>query len=265
MGFIASARDQQGLKCDVNEDFSDVISISENILFACVADGCGSKPSQLQPAQIAVRHITNFIKRFYDEGKNEEYLIAHADTVLKNAIQSANDVLGAFHTANEELFPGFYCCLTCAIFSSVNSDLKFTFAHTGNTRLYLIRSGNDGQTKIIQLTKDQTEAQILVNKGVITQEQYYTHEARTHLLCPLGQFTEPQIDVFKGNFKKDSLYLLTSDGIHYAIRPESIMDLVLNSKDTEDACTNLIKGAIEQEYNDDYAAIVIRYTDETAN
>ena len=133
-----------------------------------------------------------------------------------------------------------------------------TFVHTGNTRLYLIRRDSEGNAAIRQLTKDQTEAQILVDDGKISEEQYYFHEARSKLICPLGSFEIPKIDSFSSKIRKDCLFLLTTDGIHCAIRPEPMASLVLENPNFDDACVTLCNAAESLKANDDYGAILIQ-------
>lgn len=197
VGFRYGGFSKAGYKRDNNEDFLMVQELGEKMLLAIIADGAGSEPSRLQPAQLASRKITEMICRVYDDGKNEELLRNNAELFLIEAIMSVNQILGAFKTANEEIYAGFTCALTCALFMQEGSDeFRLTMIHTGNTRLYLIRHDGAGNAAIRQLTKDQTEARILIDEGKISEEQYYFHEARGKLLCPLGNFETPKLDRF---------------------------------------------------------------------
>lgn len=244
---------------DVNEDFVFVKELGTNTLLTIVADGNGSAPSTLQPAQIAARQIGKFIEDIFDNGNNEKLLIDNAAVLLKEALVSVNHVIGAFRTANEEIYSGFSCAMTCALFGTDSNDVdRMTYAHIGNTRLYLIRGNADGNAAIRQLTKDQTVAQKLVDDKQITEEQYYYVPERNQLLCPLGVFSSPQIDTFSGKIKKDCLFLLTTDGIHYAIKPDAIAELVLSNDNLDNASRTLCEAAESLHYNDDYAAVLIK-------
>ena len=187
MGFRYGGYSKVGFRRENNEDFLMVKELGDKLLLAIIADGAGSEPSKLQPAQLACRKISEMISRVYNDGAKGE-----------------------------------------------------------------------GNAAIRQLTKDQTEAQLLVDEGKIAEEQYYFHEARNKLLCPLGSFETPKLDRFSGKIRKDCIFLMTTDGIHYAIRPEPMTSLVLENPNFDDACVTLCEAAESLESNDDYGAILIQ-------
>lgn len=243
---------------EVNEDFVHVKELG-NFLLTIVADGNGSQPSGLQPGMIAGRGIADFIERVYDNGKNADLLIDNAALFLKEAVLSVNREIGAFRTAHQEIYSGFFCSLTCALFGTDKNGVdRMSYAHIGNTRMYLIRRSSDGNASIRQLTKDQTEAQKLLDKGEITEEQYYSIPERHQLSAPLGVFTSPQVDTFTGKIKKDCIFMLSTDGIHYAIRPEGLAKLVLENPNLNDASVSLCEAAEYQKFDDDYGVLLVQ-------
>ena len=259
MQFRYGGFSKTGFKRDVNEDFVYVKELGNDFLLTMIADGSGSNPSTLQPAQIACRQIGEFIEHIYADGKNADMLIDNAALFLKEALLSVNHVIGAFKTANEEIYSGFSCALTCAMFGTDKNGVdRMSYAHIGNTRLYLIRRSADGNASIRQLTKDQTIAQRLVDDGKITDEQYYFLNERNQLLCPLGRFSSPQIDTFTGKIKRDCIFMLSTDGIHYAIRPDAMAALVLENDNLDNASETLCNAAESLEYNDDYGVILVQ-------
>lgn len=259
MNFVYGGYSKVGHKRDINEDFVFVKELGNKSLLTIISDGAGSQPSTLQPAQIAARQIGEFIENIYDKGNNEHILIDNATLFLREAMLSVNHVIGAFKTANEEIYSGFSCAMTCALFGTdSNGDDRVSYAHVGNTRLYLIRRSNDGNVAIRQLTKDQTVAQKLLDDNRINEEQYYYIPERNQLLCPLGLFSEPQIDVLSAKIKKDCLFMLTTDGIHYSIRPDAMAELVIGNDNLDSACMTLCDAAESLKYNDDYSVMLIR-------
>lgn len=260
MAFLFDGYSTVGYKREDNEDFvlAKALDKNNNVVLAIVADGSGSMPSKLQPAQIACRYIDRFITNAYnvDDGS---LLLSNPSFFLKQSVLQVNSVLGAFKTANEEIYSGFYCALTCVLFyTNSQNENRMAFAHSGNTRLYLIRSGNDGNAQIRQITKDHTEAQLLVDDGKLAPDQYYFHESRNKLICPLGAWENPRVDSFDGKIRSDCIFLMSTDGIHYAIRPEPIAQLVLENNSLHDACVTLCETASNLQYNDDYCALLCR-------
>lgn len=165
----------------------------------------------------------------------------------------ANQVLGAYKMGNEETFTGYATSLTVALFTA---DNKAHIAHVGNTRFYILRN-----SKIIQLTKDQTKAQELLDAGEIDEQTYYVHPYRLNITDGLGISTLPNISNICVSITDTDLFLMTTDGIHYAIRPENMKELVLSGQDVVPACNNLIDAAKNIiKYPDNMSAIVIGFS-----
>lgn len=240
-----------GYHRSVNEDYAHVIQLEEGLVFAVIADGMGSKPSDLQPANIVCTDICNAVTEIYQH--NPTFLINNAEQLLKMLVLNCNRVIGAFKKANEEEYAGFGTTLTCCL---LDNNRNFTLVHTGNTRLYLIRNKND-MTKMNQLTTDHTRAKELLDIGKISEEDYYTHPERTKLISALGFVSEPIIQTLSAPVKENDILLLTSDGIHYAVRTEPMMEILLKAGDCNKAVNSLIYAAKTTQYVDNMSAIVI--------
>lgn len=242
-----------GYKRELNEDFVSIQELNDDTLFAVIADGAGSKASSMQPASIVTREINACVQRLFQ--KDPELFLENTELLLPEIILSANQVLGAFKTANEELYGGFGVSVTCCL---LFGDNRFAFAHTGNTRLYLLRvNPADGGIITKQITQDQTKAKKLLHEGYITAEQYHTHPDRLIITGGLGYITDPVIQTYSGKIKPLDFILLTTDGIHYAIRPEPMAEIVIRSNTCEDATKALVEAAKSLHYNDNMSSIVI--------
>jgi len=258
MPFQYGGHSDVGYKREINEDNIVVTPLDENTILTIVSDGAGSKASTLQPAQIASGIVSDSITRSYK--KNKEAVLNNPEIFLEEAMHAANRCIGAFKIANEELYAGFASSMTCAILGTDESSNRPTlaFAHIGNTRLYLIRINKNKIPVIRQLTIDQTRAQTLRDEGKINDIQYHLHPDRLVITSALGLVTEPPIQTFSGTIKQNDILLLSTDGIHYAIQPEPMMELILASNSCEDACETLSRAAIAEKYNDNCSAILVR-------
>ncbi len=257
MRYLYGGYSDVGYKRELNEDFMNVTELGNDCLFAVIADGAGSKASSLQPAAIATREVDNVIKRVY--AKDKEALLKYPTLFMYEAMLSANQTIGAFKLGNEELFAGFASSLTCCL---LYDNDKMAFAHTGNTRLYLIRvNPKDNIPNIRQLTVDQTKAHKMLNEGAITLEEYHTHPDRLIITGGLGVVSEPLIQTFEAKIKPLDFLLMTTDGIHYAIKPEPLAEIVIRSETCDNAVKALIEGAMSLKYNDNMSAIVLFNTE----
>lgn len=249
--YFFSGNTDIGYKRTVNEDYIDVVQLANDVVFAVVADGMGSRPSDLQPARIVCEDICSSVKNMY--ANNPEAFLSNSEAFLKIAVQNANRVIGAFKVANEELYSGFGSTLTCCL---LDGERNLTFVHIGNSRLYLIRN-RKGVTDIRQLTNDHTRAKELLDLGKISEEEYYTHPERAKLTSTLGFVSDPDVQSLTASAKEGDIIYMSTDGIHYAVRPEAMLDIIIQSDNCNSAVENLIYAAKSQHYADNMSAIVV--------
>ena len=246
----------EGYGREVNEDAIRLIDYSGDVSLFVIADGMGSSPSGLQPAVIAITEIEAVVRRMFAE--NRELLLQEPGVFLREAMLTANRVLGAFVISNEERHSGFGASVTCCL---VHGGSSFCFAHCGNTRLYLLRGHpQDGSVQMRQLTRDHTKAMKLLDDGVITQEQYHTHPDRMSYTSGLGNFAFPEIQVFDSRLKAKDVLLMTTDGIHYAIRPEAIAEIVYSAVGCDVATAALVQAGKMLKYVDNMSAVMVYLT-----
>lgn len=251
--YLYGGASDTGYSRENNEDYMNVIELDDTTLFALISDGAGSKCSSLQPASIVANYISDAVKRIFKANKN--LFFEHTSLFLQEAMQGANQVLGAFKKGNEEMYAGFGAGFTCCLCTDGG---KITFAHTGNSRIYLIRiNEKDKAPSMKQLTRDHTKAQRLLDEGHITLEHYHTHPDRLVITSSLGISSEPIIQTYNGRLRKNDILLMTTDGIHYAIIPDAIMQLVIAAENCDSAVKSLIEAGKMQKYPDNMSAVVI--------
>lgn len=250
-----SGKSANGYKQNKNEDYIAFQELGDDMLLAVVADGSGSGTSLFQPASIVTNSVCRFIKRIYE--KDAELLADNTRLFLEEAVLSANDTLIAFKLGDEETNSGFASTFTCVL---VQKDGTTTFAHVGNTRLYLIRGG-----KLTQLTKDQTEGQRMVDAGKISQDDYYVSMEKLSLYNGLGILANPLVLTQRFRLRPSDILSLTSDGIHYSYRAEGMMETIFDSHSLDEAADRLLDTALEMKsFSDNTSVCLIQYLGEDA-
>lgn len=245
MKYLYGANSDIGNSRKLQEDYIFCKEYGDDLL-TIVADGSGTQDDRLQPAVLCVNSIISSI----DRAKESNLFEQNISYFIKNAMLEANNALGILKIANEEIYFGY--AASCSLLY-LTSDGKMYYAHAGNTRIYLMRGGN-----LIQLTEDHTVAQEKLDDGKINNEQYYITTDRLSLTNGLGLSAEPVIYVNEGRIKDNDIILMTSDGVHYAIRPEFITSIVLESENPISAAENLVKSSKDiVQYPDNISAIVI--------
>ena len=247
-----SGKSNTGFRMKTNEDyilFNDT-EFGDDFLFACIADGAGSQSSLFRPASIAAEQIEQMLKRIYKE--DPALFSRYLKLFMREAFYTANNILIGFKLGDEESRYGFATTMTCAVLSRKG---VLTYAHVGNTRLYLLRDG-----KVYQLTVDHTEAQRLVEKGVITEAQYYTSLERLSLYNGLGIMPQPQVDIKQVKLKANDVLIMTSDGIHYSYPSESFPELMLSGETIDAVAETIIETALSlKNFPDNCSVNVIWY------
>jgi len=275
-----------GYKRRVNEDWVDSMTLGTMEIMA-IADGAGSiinsynrgkgkepEPGQewlnekesleteiynptVQPAIIAIKEIFSFLSDWYK--KDKKLFEENLETILEMSLAHANTVLGSFRIANEELYSGIMVSLSIVI---IKDSGDFVFAHCGNTRIYLMRESyiesETNNVRVSQLTTDHTLAQTKVDKNELEQEQYYLSKDRLTLTSCLGIFANPEIQTFAGRLKNNDILFMSTKGIHFALRPEAILDISLSAHKFEIAIDKLIEAAKEQRYIDNMTCMFIK-------
>lgn len=94
-------------------------------------------------------------------------------------------------------------------------------------------------------------------KGEISADRYHTTLERLQLTSGLGFFPEPEIHIISGAFKENNIILMTTDGIHYCIKEDAMLNIILMSQNTHDAVEALIMGARQLKYEDNMSAVTI--------
>lgn len=93
----------------------------------------------------------------------------------------------------------------------------------------------------------------------IDSETYYVHDGRLKLTSGIGKIINPRIDTISGKLQEQDLVLMTTDGIHYALRPDAMSEIILNSPPEGTEATNALVNAAKNivKYPDNMSAMLI--------
>lgn len=241
LGIIPAENEQR------NEDFASVWE-KEGSLFQLVADGNGSN-DDYNPATFCANEIRRFCDLYFKNVTNA----AEAQRIIGSAVYTANRVLLAYKKANGEKYTN--NSFTTLTMSVILPNNQFVFAHSGNSRLYLVRN-----EKIVQLTKDHTEAQRLCDEGKLKKEEVPMHPDNNILSSALG-FETPRIDVMSGTLQKGDIVIILTDGVHNVINLDQLHDIVFQTGNCKDACDGIVQVVNALGAPDNYSAIFSFITD----
>jgi protein phosphatase len=137
---------------------------------------------------------------------------------------------------------------------------KLALAHIGDSRAYMLRDG-----ALVQITKDHTFVQTLVDEGRLTLEEAEQHPQRSVLMRVLSDViddVEPDLSMREG--LGGDRYLLCSDGLSGVVSNETLRDTLASGADPGSTCEALVQLALRAGAPDNVTCIVADVVDVTA-
>src|SRR5690349_22176767 len=168
---------------------------------------------------------------------------------LDAAVREGNSAIAAHVEADPEL-EGMGTTLTAILFDGNRLGL----VHIGDSRGYLLRDG-----ELVQITKDDTFVQTLVDEGRITAEEAHSHPQRSLIMRALtGHEVEPTLIVREA--RAGDRYLLCSDGLSDPVSHETIQE-AMQIADVAECADRLIELALRGGGPDNVTVVVADVVD----
>lgn len=216
---------------DRNEDNNTVIDCNEYKVFA-VADGMGGMDFGDVASSTALDCVKNKFNDFEIRSFNEQDIKKLFDRIF-NFIN--NEIIKKCFEKKSAAGMG----TTLSI--CIVTDTKLFVGHMGDSRIYLIR--NDG---IMQITKDHSYVEELIDSGRITREQARSHPNRNIITRALGLDRDINVDTDTFDLISGDYILLCTDGLTNAVEDREIAVIVSESSDPAEAVEKLIAKANER-------------------
>lgn len=205
-----------------------------------VADGLGGHAAGGVASTIAVEALVREVPALLARGLTPAEALALA-------VRRANADINAQAAAPDQT--GMATTCTAALIAGPTAVL----AHVGDSRAYLMRG-----TEIRQLTVDHSVVAELVRHGTLSPGAAGGHAQRHVLTRALGTAPEVQIDVLAVPLRARDTFLLVSDGVHSAVAPEEMADIVRATRDATEACRMLVGLANARGGTDNASVVLVR-------
>lgn len=212
-----------------------------------VADGMGGAAAGEIASAMAVEEVLKEMQRMWVEGVDRSPTgFARA---LKHAAKAANTRINSYAVAH----PEHRGMGTTATIAGLFQDSLY-LAQIGDSRAYLVRDGVG-----IQITKDQSLMQKLVEAGELTEEEAEHSERRNIILQALGPEASIKVDLTHQPLRRGDTLVLCSDGLSTQINRDRIAEIVSGEKDLTQTCKKLIDAANTAGGPDNITVIVARF------
>jgi serine/threonine protein phosphatase PrpC len=212
-----------------------------------VADGMGGAAAGEVASEMATRAIyDHLIATWVKDREETPKQFAYR---LREAVEIANSKIHAYAKENAEM-RGMGTTLTAV---GVLVDHIYV-TQVGDSRAYLIRGG-----QAIQLTKDQSLMQRLVDAGELTEEEAERSERKNIILQALGPEERVRVDLTFQRIRRGDALLLCSDGLSGQVTSEEMAQAVSEKRDLVTISSELITLANERGGPDNITVIVARF------
>ncbi|MCO5093528.1 protein phosphatase 2C domain-containing protein [Bosea sp. (in: a-proteobacteria)] len=129
----------------------------------------------------------------------------------------------------------------------------FACLWSGDSRVYLIRGG-----RIVQVSRDHTEVQDMVDRGLLTPEEAKRSPRRHVITHAIGAHETPELDLENGEIADGDAFLLCSDGLTEHVVESEILAAV-EAGGAQAACDALLALTLERGARDNVTVVVVRY------
>lgn len=196
-----------------------------------VADGIGGSSAAALAAQIVVETLPVVLRRQLRGIR--ELADPRTDDRVRSALVEVNRVVAA-ESQLRGTVQGMGTTVVCALVW----ERQALIAHLGDSRAYLFRDA-----ALVQLTKDHSRVQQLIDHGELSPEQASQHPASEELTQCVGMFDEPAPDTWYLDLEANDLLLLCSDGLSKMLSEAEIRGILNLGLPPKELCRLLIDAA----------------------
>lgn len=134
-------------------------------------------------------------------------------------------------------------------------DGRFACLWSGDSRVYLVRDD-----AISQVSRDHTEVQELLDRGVITPDEARNWPRRNVITRAVGVSDDIDVDIAQGELQPGDTFVLGTDGLTAHVSDGEILSAVAGGS-PQQACEALLRTVLARGGTDNVTIIVVRMLD----
>lgn len=205
--------------------------MKKTALLALVCDGMGGALGGSRASSIAcdsfMSYVTRQIEAFDADISKPENI--PFEKILRDGVKFANKAVLTESTQTPE-YKGMGTTLVAIL---VTDETLYT-VNVGDSRMYALDC-----VKLVQISRDHSFVQSLVDNGTISAEQAKTHPEKNIILRAVGTSASVEPDIFVTTPLPDAV-LLCSDGLSNMVSDEKICEVLSCEKDIEEKVSLLV-------------------------
>ena len=209
-----------------------------------VADGMGGHGNGSEASQLAIREMRERVLGELRSGVTDGEAIK---ALLVEGVQHANQRV---YERNQQQHTQMGTTMTSALLWGTSIFV----VNVGDSRTYLYRKSRG----LRRVTQDHSVVAGLVEIGVISDDEVYTHPQRNEILRALGNQPTVAVDCFTVPARVGDVLLLCSDGLWEMVRDFEIAEIVRTCAPyASQMCTMLIQAALNRGGKDNISVIAV--------
>ncbi len=240
---ISGNKSDRGLLRENNEDS---LFVNDKVGVYIVADGMGGHNGGEIASSIAVNTLGNALSQGLEVNRDSDI-----SSITQKALQEANNEIILRKKNHVELMN-----MGTTLVLSIFFNHIFYISNLGDSRAYLYKK----ESKLIQLTCDDSLVMEMVKSGMITEVEAKTHNLKHIVTKYLGaeNFAVPKIQ--ECHVEQGDWMILCSDGLTNLLEDEEIESAIREniSKGPQTACNILVDNANRKGGDDNITVIIIQ-------
>lgn len=234
-----------GIERQENQDNFFCETIMEDIVVFCLCDGMGGTNGGHIASKFASVEFIREVKKLLRAGISDN----DAKIILSKAVFGANNVVYDMSASDAQLSQ-----MGTTLVGGFMVNGNVYIANVGDSRCYHI-----SKDAILQVTKDHSLVQHLVDTGEISDEERATHPQKNFITRAVGVADEIMSDLFRVHFIQGEYILLCSDGLYNLVDDEKIKEVVSSDKPLDEKCDILVETANKNGGTDNITAVILEF------
>ena len=237
MAFECVSKTHVGLRRKVNED--SMLVRTDRGLWA-VADGMGGHDA----GDVASAKITEALLRLPIVYSLDD-LVESAIVALKRVNAELIQIAAREHDSRT---------IGSTVVGLAIADGQYRCFWAGDSRAYRIRG-----SEIVQLTRDHSLVQDLVDAGMLTPQEAENHPNSSVITRAVGVVEDLRVDIASGDVAPGDLFLLATDGLTRLVDDHELVTELTSNRPAE-AVETLVETVLSRGAPDNVSIIITRLT-----
>jgi protein phosphatase len=146
---------------------------------------------------------------------------------------------------------GFEAIGTTVVVLLIAGD-HFACLWAGDSRIYLVRDG-----AIMQITRDHSEVQELIDQGTLSEAEAKTWPRRNVITRAIGVFEAPECEKRHGEVEPGDMFILCSDGLTAHVEDDEIAARATTGA-AQTVCADLVQLTLDRGAKDNVTVVGVR-------